>query len=360
MELTTQQALDLGLWEDYAGTIDHLVEKCASPAVAIRTAMSDMYVKSAVDVYWNPCEERAELFARHPEGMSAEDARSELSLCKAAVASVVDVRETPLTLAELEDWRVKVAESPTLKSMAEGLNFAPTGPRSFGGRPIASTLATGLLGTGLGAAGGAFMDYLTPDELKSEEGTNFVPVGAALGGLAGAGLGAMPGLINWHQGRNFNDNTLWNKPLGSKFESHLSPDYTNAVYRSLYRPTLKEVRGSFAMGGPAGSMIDIDMLGNVAQLASPQTAAMAMGTAYAASRFPDSRAMPGKITPNQTGLLGMAMGAAGGGLRGYALGTLVGEGLGILTNMPEGTKSKFRSTGAAAGALNAIVPLLFH
>ena len=49
--LNTEQTLDLGLWEDFPGTIDYLVEKCAQPAEDLREAVSDLYVKSAISVY---------------------------------------------------------------------------------------------------------------------------------------------------------------------------------------------------------------------------------------------------------------------------------------------------------------------
>jgi hypothetical protein len=56
----------------------------------------------------------------------------------------------------------------------------------------------------------------------------------------------------------------------------------------------------------------------------------------------------------------MAMGAAGGGIKGYATGYVVGKGLGILTGMPEGTQQKLRQTGATLGIINSLVPRLFN
>ena len=41
--LNTQEALDLGLWEDFPGTIDHLVEKCAQPAKDLREAVGGWF-----------------------------------------------------------------------------------------------------------------------------------------------------------------------------------------------------------------------------------------------------------------------------------------------------------------------------
>ena len=119
------------------------------------------------------------------------------------------------------------------------------------------------------------------------------------------------------------------------------------------------------MGGPSfeqAPLIRTNELGQVlwGTKANPQTTAMTMGAVYGANQMPDPRSRPGYVTPHQTGLFGMAMGAAGGGLKGYATGFLVGKGLGVLTGMPQGTQNKIMQTGAALGAIRSLVPKLFN
>ena len=53
---------------------------------------------------------------------------------------------------------------------------------------------------------------------------------------------------------------------------------------------------------------------------------MTMGAVYGANQMPDPRSRPGYVTPPDR-LFGMNMGAAGGGLKGYATVFLVGKGL---------------------------------
>jgi hypothetical protein len=87
---------------------------------------------------------------------------------------------------------------------------------------------------------------------------------------------------------------------------------------------------------------------------------MTMGAAYGSAQMPDPNAVSGNITPHQTGLFGMMMGAAGGGIKGYFAGRMVGKGLGLLTGMPEGTQNILSQTGTVAGVLGTMVPKLFN
>lgn len=364
IHLNPEQALDVGLWADFPGTIDHLVEKCAAPARDLRQAVSSIYTKSDIGVYWNPAYEKAGLYVR-PE-LNEE----EFDWCLNAIIEKVGadhVKTEPLTSDDLQDWWVKVAYSPTLRRIAEALQFLPSKDiPGFGGRPIASSIASGLLGAGLGYGGGYLMDKMTPKGLGDGRMRYW---GAALGGLGGAGLGATPGLVNWHDGRKFNDNTLWSGFPEDGWEPDLlqSEQYKKAVDAFVTKNAFQVHPTGHAstIGGPSfaeAPLIRTNELGNVlwGTRANPQTTAMTMGAVYGANQMPDPRSRPGVVTPHQTGLLGMAMGAAGGGIKGYATGYVVGKGLGILTGMPEGTQQKLRQTGATLGIINSLVPRLFN
>jgi len=363
--LTPLQALDVGLWADFPGTIDHLVEKCAAPAQELRAAVNSIYTKSDIGIYWNPAYKQAGLYVR------PELNQEEFDWCLEAITEKMGadhVRTEPLTPDDLQDWWVKVAYSPTLRRAAELLQFLPSKDiPGFGGRPIASSIASGLLGAGIGYGGGALLDKLTPAALRDKKG-RLKYWGAGIGGALGAGAGATPGLINWHQGRNFNDNTLWSGFPEDGWENDLVGNrYKEAVanYIEKHAFQVHPTGISSTIGGPSFEqepLIRTDELGNVlwGTRADPQTTAMTMGAVYGANQMPDPRSRPGLVTPHQTGLLGMAMGAAGGGLKGYAAGYVAGKGLGILTGMPEGTQQKLRQTGMALGIIKTLVPKFYH
>jgi hypothetical protein len=363
MLLDVEQVLDLGLWSDFAGTIDHLVEKCAAPARDLRQAVSGIYTKSDIGVYWSPVVEKAGLYVR------PELNQEEFQWCLDAVTEKMGaehVHTEPLTSDDLQDWWVKVAYSPTLRRLAELLQFLPSKDiPGFGGRPIASSIASGLLGAGVGYGGGYLLDKMTPEALGDGRLKYW---GAALGGLGGAGLGAVPGLINLHDGRKFNDNTLWSGFPEDGFENNLvGSRYKQAVEQHVEKHAFQvhPTGVSSTIGGPPFDempLIRTNELGNVlwGTQANPQTTAMTLGAVYGANQMPDPRSRPGIVTPHQTGLLGMAMGAAGGGVKGYVTGYVVGKGLGLLTGMPAGTQTRLKQTGMALGIINSLVPRLFN
>lgn len=88
--------------------------------------------------------------------------------------------------------------------------------------------------------------------------------------------------------------------------------------------------------------------------ADPQTLAAAMSAAQVASMIGKDIGSGG-ATPHQFGLLGAAIGAAGGGLQGYVAGNLVGKGLGLLTVLPPGTQQEFGRAGLTAGIASSLM-----
>jgi hypothetical protein len=365
--LSTQQALDLGLYEDFAGTIDHLVKACSAPALEIRKAVCDLFTTTDLGIYWNPCVKQAGIYARPV--FNEQEFETGINCLRTKIGEE-HVLPRPLTANDLKDWWVKVAYSPTIRRLGEYLQFFPSKDiPGFGGRPIASTIASGLMGTGLGYGAGWLAERFLP-EWAQEEGTLRKRL-ALLGGMGGTAMGATPGFINWGTGRSFNDPTLWSGHVEDRgFEPDatpfVSPQFKSAaesyVTKMAYvpHPTIDST-----IGGPSFEsmpLIKMDELGRVVwgSGASPQLAAMTMGAAYGANQMPDNKAYPGTITPHQTGLFGMMMGAAGGGIRGYLTGRAVGAGLGLLTGMPEETQNRLGQTGAAVGILGTLVPKLFN
>lgn len=372
LNLTKQQVLDLGLWEDFPGTIDYLVKSSMDVSRVIRLGVSDLYTKSDLGIYWNPAIEKAGIYIR--PSFDEEEFNMGISVLREKLGHD-SVIEEPLDNEDLQDWWVKVAYSPTLRRVGEALQFFPSGPKDrIGGRPIASTIASALLGAGLGYGGGYLLDKLTPKTLKDKNG-RLKYWGAALGGSLGGLAGATPGFINWHEGRSFNDPTLWRGLPEEGFDSDIfSFSYKKAVDSYVSKHLKESEKLAYqihpkgmanTVGGPSFSeepLIRTNELGQVlwGTRANPQTTAMTMGVVYGANQMPDPRSYPGVVTPHQTGLFGMAMGAAGGGIKGYATGYAVGKGLGILTGMPEDTQKTLRHSGAALGIISSLVPKLFN
>lgn len=358
IRLNLMQQLDISLHCDFPRAIDLLVEKCAAVVPDLRAAMEDLYTKTDLSVYWSPVLEKAALYVRPRIDLE------EYAWGLAALAEKVGaehVRAEPLSGYDLQDWWVKVAYSPTLRRLGELLQFFPSKDiPGFGGRPIASTVASGLLGAGLGYGAGWLGEKLVPRWAQDNQGTLRKRLALA-GGLGGAALGAAPGLINWHAGRSFNDPTLWQGFPEDGFEhGTLGETYKQAAAEYIVK---QSELGS--MGGPSFEempLIRTDELGRVlwGTRTNPQTTAMTMGAVYGANQMPDPSSQPGVVTPHQMGLFGTMMGAAGGGLKGYVTGRAVGYGLGMLTGMPVGTQQMLGNTGAVGGILNVLVPKLFH
>ena len=364
LELNTEQLLDVQCACDFAGCVDTLVEKSADAAFDLRQAVSGIYTESDIGVYWNPAWEKSAIYVR-PE-LNQKEADWCLDAMTAKVGSD-HVRRQPLDESELGDWWVKVAYSPTVRKVLNALQFLPSSSKdTVGGRPVASTIATGLLGAGIGYGGGWLYDKVVPDRYRKKGRAS--RWGALLGGMAGAGIGATPGFINQHEGREFNDPTLWQGQPEDGWEGGLPSSKEAAAIESFLEKeayTAYPSGISSTIGGPSFDqmpLIRTDTLGRVIYETGvgPQTAAMTMGAVYGAGQMPDPRSTPGVVTPHQTGLLGLAMGAAGGGVKGYVTGYAVGKGLGLLTGLPAGAQQTFARTGATFGVLNTLVPRLFR
>ena len=356
LNLNLEQLLDVSLHCDFPGTINLLVEKCAAPAVDLRHAISNLYTKTDLGIYWNPAQEKAAIYVRPV--IDPEEFDWGLQVLTEKLGSE-HVRREPLTGHDLQDWWVKVAYSPILRRLGELAQFFPSKDiPGFGGRPIASTVASGLLGAGLGYGAGWLGEKVMPRWAQSEG--RLRKWTTLLGGLGGTAMGATPGLLNMHAGRSFNDPTLWSSQadepwqgniVGSRYKDAVDQFVTKQAFGSIGGPSFDEV-----------PLVRMDELGRVlwGTNASPQTTAMTMGAMYGANQMPDPTASPGQVTPHQVGMFGLAMGAAGGGMRGYLTGRAVGVGLGLLTGMPAATQNTLSQTGLALGVVNALVPRLFN
>lgn len=361
--MSSLREIDAYLWSMVPEKVDLLVEKCAEPAWDIRAATSSVYTQNDVGYYWNPEQEKAGVYFRPVFDIE------EGSWCKSALDRAVgaeNVRTEPLSLEEATDgsW-IKVAYSPTLRRLGEVFNYFPkpdpmTGEKRNTGStymgiqpsPLAGMLTSGLVGSGLGYGLGWLGEKMLPEKWKKGRLKKTL---AVLGGLVGGspGLGLMTG------------NVMAGKPAnwpGWQVDEDLEGDTRNRLLLDYKGASDRFVKKAF-MGTGASSIppVNINKLGQIMWEtgASPETAATTMSSAYAAQQLPGGIG-PGYVTPHQTGVLGTMLGAAGGGLKGYAVGWGVGKALGVLTGMPTDTRKVLNRTGATIGIINSLMPRLFR
>jgi hypothetical protein len=346
---------DTLLLEDFPGCVDKLAEDSAEFAKAARHVFSSCYFPAPVAVYWNPAEKRA--------GYSHGDAefKDEYKVATAAVLSELlgtrHVEIEPLGEKNAQEYWVKVAYSPTLRTIGEILHYFPSKHLpTGGGRPLAAFVASSLLGTGLGYGAGTLYEAVAPDIMQTPGETRKRM--ARFGGLLGAGIGSIPAATNALVGRRLNDPTLFNHAADSPWQGRTAPSkFTEAIH--------KQAREKYAdMGslGEAGKPIELDELGRVVwtSKADATTRAMTMGAMYGASQMPDPNSQEGLITPHQVGLFGLATGIAGGGLKGYVAGRAVGATLGAITAMPQSTQDTLTRAGVMSGILTQTISKLYQ
>lgn len=354
--------IDAYLWSLVPEKVDGLVEKCAAPAWDIRQSVSDIHTKNDVGYYWHPELQKAAVFVRPFYDIE------EGAWCKAALDRAVgpdNVRTTSLSIEEATDgsW-IKVASSPFLRRAGEYLNFFPSKETSVPWNvsewgikptPLSGMLTSGLVGAGLGYGLGWLGEKVLPDDWEKKRLRNSL---ATLGGIAGSAPGAGLMLANMMAGEGFNSPVFLNgSDAAGNYQDKLSEDrYTQSVdafVKKAFSP----------YGGGAGGIppVNVNKLGQTLWEvgASPQTAAATMSSVYAAQQLPGGVG-PGFVTPTQTGLLGTMLGAAGGGMKGYAVGYGVGKALSALIGMPEKTQNTLKRTGATLGVINSLVPRLYH
>jgi hypothetical protein len=259
-----------------------------------------------------------------------------------------------------EPW-IKVAAAPALPVMrrvgiplnffpGEYMNGVPNHPS-----PLAATLTGGAVGAGLGYGSGWLAEKLLPNNWRR----NRLRRGLA---LLGGAVGASPGLAYMYaagrEGKSPLDNTILNAASASLQMNPIEKDSIDGFVKRAF--------SAFGEPQPTPSRdlttVDVNQLGQVLWRAgaTPQMTSTTLSTMYAAQQLPDPNARPGYVTPNQVGLLGTMMGAAGGGLAGYVTGYGVGKALGVLTGLPSSAQNTMANTGLALGVVNSVVPRLFR
>lgn len=377
-------------WEDLPYVIADWVEKVAAAGLDVRLAAADVYPTVTTGYYYDPVRARV---AIHAPGAPDCD----LALAKYAAARATGLKPLFLTYHDLADpdetW-VKVAYSRGLRALGEALNFFPgqyPGGIPNHPSPVAAMLTSGLVGAGLGWAGGRALGAVLPGEY----GKKLSRTGLVLGGLAGAAPGALWAGTNKLVGAPLNSPHLLGGPAGGDPADQAgAADGTNSLPGSLHSPdatdpTVEALRGhlanappgAFKLGSdvplgrrylaavekvadtfgrreprlpPTPADVNIDALGRTLWEtgASPALAATTMAGMYAAQQLPDPNARPGWATGRQLGQLTLQ--AVGD----YAKGYLAGAAINAVVGTPH-KPSSFGAANAVLGVLGAVVPRLF-
>lgn len=361
-------------WEDVPDVVDVTLEKLADPAHDVRRAASSVLTHADVGYYMCPATEKVAIYCGDDTSIG------DRARCKAAAMRAVgrdNVRSPFLSYQELADpdslW-VKVAYSPAVRRLGELANFFPgqyPGGMPNHPSPIAAMLTTGLLGAGLGWAGGKVAEKLLPRKF----GENLPRTGLIAGGLLGAAPGAIWGGANASIDKPFNDPSLLSAPANSEpmfggagLDGMNSADQTPGIGKTgfdlasvplgqRYLRAIKlasETFGSTQPHDPSLLDVNINHLGQTlwSAGASPAMAASTMGAMYAAQQLPDPQSRPGWATGRQLGQL--AENAAGD----YVRGAMVGAALNTIIGTPLSAHG-YGVGNAALSLIGAVVPKLF-
>ncbi len=359
-------------WSSVLDLVDEWLLKCAAPAINIRQEASQLLMLGDVGYYWSPQLEKAALFCR------LSPTQQDIALAKSAAARAVgeDHVQDCLTFDDVASGQwVKVAQSPALRRAGEVLNFFPgkyPGGLPNAPSPLAATLTGGLVGAGLGYGAGYLAENVLPAGWTNKRLRNSL---ATLGGAVGSIPGAAWAYSANQRGKSVLDGSDFagsnsdarHIELPAQLKAALDGFELGERYKTAVKIASETAYDTFGTppqdpdtGNPLA--VNINQLGQTLwECEAPsQTMGSTMGAMYAAQQMPDPNAQPGFVTPHQTGLLGTMLGAAGGGMQGYATGWLVGKGLGLLTGLPDAQQNTLRQSGLALGIISSLVPKLFH
>lgn len=364
-----------------------LAEKCAGTAKKVREAIADLPTDGIIDLWYHNDDDK--LLLNVGDWIESGD----YSQWTDTLQPLVDKFECESeigtrSMQESADW-VKVAARPAIAIALEKEAISPTlqhGASLLGYRPgvipgspnpLIATLASGMLGAGVGYGAGWLGEQLMPN--KWERGK----LRRTLATL-GAGLGATPGLAwmgtNVATGRPFYSGELLDGPVDT-VSSHSPLRYRQGTNGNQFYPN-PEYTGHLSTHGLPGLELDyrkkafaktaasmtgydkpwptidvpafhaaVNFDNRISPLLPPSTRAAASGLMLGASKVNGGARF---ITPMDVGRIAAGMGS------GYVSGMLVGKVLGGLMGMPEATQEKLKNTGTWAGIVANMIPLAFR
>jgi hypothetical protein len=383
-------------WEDVIDVVSEWAEKTSPVAKLLQKVAYENIISTIRTLfYYNPTNNKIGIYS--PLAVEKEK-KYLLNLTKKGTDKQYEVKF--LEYEDLEnpygDW-VKCAESPTIRTVGEHLNYFPG--QFFGTipnfpSPLAALITSALVGAGLGYAGAKLAKKLLPKKV----GDKLPRTGAILGGLTAATPALLWIAANLAADKPINDPSLLEGkydeessgfPLdvekikeNKKLEDKIRKLYRIQKYESSLVPkeiiinegdenpkilVLREdddkdlnsiTKSSFDNNGLISSPFAVDMTATGEVLwksnASPQLTSAIMNTLYAASKFPDPIAQntPGKITFHQLGQL--AQNAAGNYAKGYLAGVVLNQLIGTPITPPQ-----YGLGAVGLGVLESTIPKIF-
>ena len=355
-------------WNEVLPSVAEWQDKTASVARNIRSRITNVYTEGDIGFYFNPYIDKVAMFPRL--ATKADTVRGLYAIERA----VGDKHTEDHLLSEDEvksgEW-IKVAYSPTLRTLGENLNFFPghhLGVIPNSPSPLAALLTTAIVGGGSGWLLGKLAKKLLPGGF----GRNLPRTGATLGAVLGGAAASPWAISNLQQGKSLLDGSLLADPPGTKpvvdpdgiskegfdvwTKEGLSPQYLESV--AAFCKEAFQSGELFSLMPKMRSYSPLDVHVNSLNQtlyesdAGPQLTTAALGTMYAASQFPDPRARQGWVTGQQLGQL--AVNAAGD----YAKGLLVGGILNATVGTPFRTPV-IAAGNVALGIIGSVLPKLF-
>jgi hypothetical protein len=235
---------------------------------------------------------------------------------------------------------------------------APQKP--FGGpNPLTAMLLTGAAGAGLGYVGSKAMNAFTPNKYIDDKkrARNW----AMIGGMLGLGI---PGYLYARPALQLDGwpGMLGEPPLGPEGvperRGYPTPSRPSATPEpelaklSQVDPILKKCAED--AGATFAPIVPVDAFNNVLindQYLPPSLKAATMGLTTAAQLSRGGAAM---ISPADIGRVAISMGS------GWLAGMLVGKTLGALAGVRPEVQQTLQRTGAMAGLIKSVVPLVFN
>lgn len=355
-------------WEDVLPSLIAWREKTAAVARNMRSYIAHVYTEGDVGFYFHPEFDKLAMYPR-------QATKPDIVRCVYAMERAVGDHLYDHLLSEEEigsqPW-IKVAYSPTLRTLGENLNFFPG--HHLGVIPNSPSPLTALLTTALvGGGSGWLMGQLAKKILPKGFGSKLPRTGATLGALLGGAVASPWAISNLQHGKSLLDGSLLADPPGTKpivdpdglgksgadllSTEDLAPEYLEAIKQFCKQAFQSgELFSLIPNQRPAYSPLDVNInsLGQTLydSNAGPQLTTAALATMYAAQQFPDQNARTGWVTGNQLGQL--AVNAAGD----YAKGLLVGGILNATVGTPFSTPV-IAAGNTALGIIGAALPRLF-
>jgi hypothetical protein len=360
-------------WADVPERLDEWALCCAAPSADLKKTAADIYTRTSIGYYYQP---DAEVVAVHaPQASEADFLRCKSAACRAAGRDSVLPVPLPDDEAASGRW-IKVAYSPTVRTVGELLNFFPGDHTGIPNAPspLAAMLTTALVGGGLGYGAGRLAENVLP--LQKGKARKSMGIGGALAGAALVAPWAIANVAD--KGRSgLTDPSPFDGGPEPKGDPHNYPlafssgDYGKSNKKAIdldavelggqYKKAVATfVKTADTFGNfrprPAPSALDvnIDAMGRTLwdTGASPALAASTMSALYAAQQMPDPRAQQGMATGHQLGQLAMNAG------KDYVTGALVGAALNRTLGLPI-TANQAGLGNLVLGLIGAAVPKLF-